>query len=73
MFTVLVPLVLLLKWQDPNARTWAFFAALCLLAVLVFVRLTVLSPVFPHDRYRTYTGPDHSDHAPVPGQTKWPR
>ncbi len=68
MFTLLVPVLILLKSDSPRARTAPFFAVCLVLTGLIWLRLLILSPIFPHDTYHPYSGPSYSGHAPQPGQ-----
>lgn len=68
MFTLLVPVLILLKSSTPNARTAPFFAVCLVLTGLIWLRLLLLSPVFPHDTYHPYSGPSYAGHAPEPGR-----
>lgn len=67
MLTVLVPILIFLKAEDARARTGWFFGLLGLLALLVFLRTAALTPRFPYDTFRPYTGPSHAEHALDPG------
>ena len=67
MFTVIVPIVILLKAQDARAHTASFFAVLGLLAFLVFIRTAAITPRFDYDTFQPYSGPNYSEHVIVPG------
>lgn len=64
MFTLLVPLAVLLKGQDRSAKTAPFFLVTTLLAAFVLMRAVFLTPQFPYDVYEPYSGPDY-EQAPV--------
>ncbi len=65
MFAPLVPAVILLKAADSRARVYPFLFVLALLALMVFLRLTVLAPTHPFDIWYPYTGPSYPQ-APMP-------
>ena len=67
MFTVLVPLMILVKGEEGKKRFNLFFGILSLLSLLVFLRIIFLTPAYPYDSYRPYEGKFYGDHAPVPG------
>lgn len=64
MFTLFVPLVVLLKGEDRTARTAPFFFFVGLLSAFILVRAVFLTPAFPYDVYEPYAGPAY-EQAPV--------
>lgn len=59
MFTLFVPLVVLLKGADRTVRATPFFLIVGVLSAFILVRSLVLTPAFPYDVYERYTGPQY--------------
>ncbi len=71
MFTLIVPILILLKNQDDESYTAPAFGILSVLFVMVFIRIVFLTPQFPYEIYKKYQGPQY-ERAPVPGMRAWP-
>lgn len=67
MFTLLIPLHVLMKNEDESSIHWPVFLTMTILTGMVLFRTSLLTPVFPHDAYHPYTGPDYSQDTPVYG------
>ncbi len=67
MFTLMVPAAIIMKGEDSDSRTGGLFALILLLFIMVLLRVIFVTPVFPHTEFHHYTGPDYSNHAPLPG------
>ncbi|MCR9143395.1 MAG: hypothetical protein NXI24_14185 [bacterium] len=64
MFTMFVPLVVLLKGEDRSAKTAPFFFFVGVLSAFILVRAVFLTPAFDYDVFTPYQGPDY-EQAPV--------
>ncbi|MCB1309325.1 MAG: hypothetical protein KDK30_14130 [Leptospiraceae bacterium] len=66
MFTLTVPLMILLKDCDASVRSRVFFGFLFVLTLFVFARILFLTPQFPFDTFHPYTGPAYEYVTPMP-------
>lgn len=53
MFTILIPVMILHYAADKSRKAYFFFATLLILAFLVWIRATLMTPAFPFDIFRT--------------------